>query len=65
VATTTPTAAVHVKGATGYNQLRMETSYTPTGTADTHGNVGDIAWNSSYFYVKTSAGWKRAALTTF
>ncbi len=63
--TEAPTARVDVNGATGYNQLRVRTSYTPTGTADPNGNVGDIAWDDNYFYVKTSAGWKRAALTTW
>jgi hypothetical protein len=38
---------------------------TPTGTADATGSVGDTAFDDSYFYIKTSAGWKRAALSTF
>lgn len=38
---------------------------TPTGTADTQGAVGDIASDDSYIYVKTNAGWKRAALATW
>jgi hypothetical protein len=65
IRTTTPTGLLDVKGSTGYNQLRMETSYTPTGTGDTNGNTGDLAWDSSYVYLKTGAGWKRAALSTF
>ncbi len=32
---------------------------------DPNGNIGDIAWSNDYFYVKTAAGWKRAALSTF
>lgn len=60
-----PTAKLDVNGSTGYDQLRMRTSYTPTRTSDTNGNVGDIAWDDSYIYIKTSAGWKRAALGTF
>ena len=39
--------------------------YTPTGTSDTNGEVGDTTWDSNYFYVKTSEGWKRAALETW
>lgn len=39
--------------------------YTPTSSADPRGNVGDIAWDDSFIYVKTSVGWKRAALTNF
>jgi hypothetical protein len=56
---------VDVTGPTGYNQLTMRTSYTPTGSADTNGNVGDIAWDDGYVYVKTNAGWKRAALSAW
>ncbi len=66
--TSTPTEAtsrVHIVEANGYQQLRLETPYTPTSTADTNGNVGDIAWDDNYTYVKTSAGWKRSALSTF
>jgi hypothetical protein len=63
--TTTPTAKLDVNGPTGYAQVRMRTAFTPTGTADTHGNVGDVAWDSNYLYVKTAAGWKRAALSTW
>jgi hypothetical protein len=41
------------------------TQRTPTSSADTQGAVGDITSDSSFLYVKTSAGWKRAALSTF
>lgn len=40
-------------------------SKTPTATADTTGKLGDIVFDDDYIYVKTSAGWKHAALTTF
>lgn len=62
---TTPTSKVDVIGANGYSQFRMRTSYTPTGTADANGNAGQMAWDDSFIYIKTSAGWKRAALSTF
>jgi hypothetical protein len=65
IGTTSPSAGLDVNSSTGYNQLRMRTSYTPTGTSDTNGNVGDIAWDDTYIYIKTSAGWKRAQLGTF
>lgn len=65
IQTTDPTARLDVHGSTGYNQIRMRTSYTPTGTGDANGNVGDVAWDDDYFYVKTNAGWKRAALDTW
>jgi hypothetical protein len=60
-----PTSRLDVTGATGYNQLRLRTTYTPTSSADANGNVGDIAWDANYIYVKTASGWKRTALTTF
>lgn len=64
---TTPTAQFDIQNnaGTGYNQLRLETSYTPSGTSDTNGNVGDIAWNANYLYIKTAGGWKRRALSTW
>jgi hypothetical protein len=65
VGTSGPTSKVHINGANGYSQLRLQDSYTPTGTSDTNGNVGDLAWDNNYIYVKTGGGWKRAALSTF
>ncbi len=65
IGTTSPSARLDVNSSTGYNQLRMRTSYTPTGTSDTNGNLGDIAWDDTYIYIKTSAGWKKAQLSTF
>lgn len=41
------------------------TYYTPTSTDDPNGNEGDTSWDSNYFYVKTSDGWKRAELETW
>lgn len=38
---------------------------TPANTADAQGSTGDIAWDASFIYVKTGAGWKRAAIATF
>ena len=63
--TATTTATLDVNGATGYSQVRMRTTYTPTSSADANGNVGDIAWDDDYVYIKTSTGWKRAALTAW
>lgn len=65
VGTTDPTSLVDINGATGYGQLRIRTTYTPTSTSDTNGNVGDVTWDDNYMYIKTSAGWKRSALSTF
>jgi hypothetical protein len=63
--TDSTTAKLDVEGATGYDQLRLRTRYTPTSSGDTNGNVGDIAWDNNYVYVKTSTGWKRAFLVGF
>ncbi len=60
-----PTSQLHVKSTNGYNQLRLETSYTPTSSADVNGNIGDIAWDDSFIYTKVSTGWKRASLIAF
>jgi len=65
IETSTPTAKLDVNGSTGYDQFRLQTSYSPTGSSDNNGNTGDIAWDDDYVYIKTSAGWKRAALGTW
>ena len=65
IGTQTPTAKLDINGTTGHSQFRLRTSYTPTSTSDTNGNTGDFSWDDNYFYIKTSAGWKRSALTTF
>lgn len=63
--TNSPTSKVDILSTAGYSQLRLRTPYTPTGTADALGSTGDTAWDDNYFYIKTSAGWKRTALSTF
>jgi len=63
--TSAPTSSVDIMGAAGYSQLRLRTSYTPTSSSDTNGNVGDFTWDGNYLYIKTTSGWKRSALTTF
>ncbi len=40
-------------------------SYTPSGSADTNGAIGDVAYDSNYLYIKTGAGWNRVALSTW
>ena len=65
IRTDSPTAKLDVNGDMGYDQFRLRTTYTPTGTADANGATGDMAWDDNYVYIKTSAGWKRAALSTF
>lgn len=60
-----PTSKLDVSGATGYSQLRLREYYTPTSSADALGATGETAWDANYFYIKTAAGWKRVALSTF
>jgi len=64
IGTTEPTATLDVDGSNSYYQLRLRASYTPTGSSDADRNVGDISWDDDYIYVKTTAGWRRAALST-
>ena len=65
IRTTDATSSLDLFGVTGFSQLRLRSSYTPSGTNDPNGNVGDVAWDSSYLYIKTNAGWKRTALGTW
>ena len=60
--TSAPSSRLHLKGAAGHNQFRLETTYTPTGTSDPNGSVGDISRDDSFLYQKTSTGWKRSAI---
>lgn len=48
-----------------FSQFIMAEPFTPSGTADASGEVGSMAWDEDYIYIKTSAGWKRSALSTF
>jgi len=61
IGTKSPTSTLDINS----DRVRVRSTFTPTGTADTAGNVGDIAWDNNYVYVKTSVGWKRAALSTW
>lgn len=63
--TTSTTAALDINGSVGFDQLRLRVPYTPTSTSDANGNVGSLSWDENFFYIKTAAGWKRTALTTF
>jgi hypothetical protein len=65
IGTSSPTAKLDISGNTGYNQLRLRTSYTPTGSTDSNGSVGDVAWDDNYFYWKTSSQWLRVSGQTF
>ena len=45
--------------------LAVAEAYTPTSSADTHGVLGQITYDNTYGYIKTSAGWGRFNLTAF
>ncbi|MFK7798188.1 MAG: hypothetical protein AB8E82_12095 [Aureispira sp.] len=60
-----PTALFDINGTTGFDQLRLRQSFTPTSTGDASGNVGDVSWDDDFIYIKTSTGWKRSTLATF
>lgn len=61
IGATVPTDDLHINGVTGSTQFRLEKSYTPTGSGDTAGNIGSIAWDNNYLYTKTNTGWGRVA----
>jgi hypothetical protein len=59
-------ASIEIRNATSGNSLlRIVNPYTPTGTSDSKGSTGSLSWDANFIYVKTAAGWKRAALSTF
>ncbi len=65
VGTSLPVSKLDVDGPNGYSQFRLRQNYTPTSAGDANGNIGDVAWDENYIYIKTTAGWKRAALAAF
>lgn len=54
-----------VDGPNGYSQLKLAKTYTPSASADSNGQTGDVAWDGNYIYIKTASGWKRATLSSF
>lgn len=61
IGTAAPLSPIDVAGSA----IRIRTPFTPTGSSDARGNVGDLSWDAGYVYVKTAAGWRRSALATF
>lgn len=47
------------------NQIDTFKRLTPTSTIDTAGKLGDSAFDANFIYIKTTAGWKRVALSVF
>lgn len=54
---------IHSEG--GHDQLQLKNDFTPDGTKDIRGNIGNIAWNDEYIFIKTKQGWKRSTLSFF
>ncbi len=46
-------------------KIRLVTSGTPSGSADTQGEPGSLLWDNTYFYFKTNLGWRRISGSTF
>jgi hypothetical protein len=46
-------------------RVRSAVTTAPTSSGDASGNVGDIAYSTSYVYIKTASGWRRSALSSF
>ncbi len=65
ISTKLSTSKIDIAGSNGYDQLRLRSSYTPTGSGDTNGEIGDTAWDDNYLYIKTNSGWKRTTLSIF
>ena len=40
-------------------------NYSPSGSTDPKGNIGNFAFDTSYLYIKTVAGWLRTPLSSF
>lgn len=59
------TDGIQIQGPNGYRQFQLVSTYTPTSSADTHGNAGTVAYDANYIYMKVGSTWKRAALSTF
>lgn len=53
------------KGPFSAYSLRMVGPTTPTNPAAAADIPGTFRWDDTYFYVRTSTGWKRALLTAF
>ena len=60
-----PTSALDINGTDAFKQLRLRKPFTPASSDDPKGEVGDIGWDDSYIYIKTSTGWKRTSLESF
>ena len=52
-------------GAGNVSWSSRSTNYTPTSSADTNGEIGDVAYDANYIYVKTAAGWRRTAAASW
>jgi len=71
IGTETPSEILDVNGNTNIsgnlssNTITITTSFTPSGTTDTTGSPGSIAWDDDNFYYKTNNGWFIVTGNTF
>lgn len=54
-----------IRSEYGYDQLQLKMDFTPSGTNDIRGQIGNLAWNDDFVFLRTRHGWKRTALVTF
>lgn len=47
------------------NKLSITNDFTPSGTTDTNGSIGSVAWDDNYLYIKRNIGWGRTSLSGF
>jgi hypothetical protein len=40
-------------------------TYTPSGSTDTNGSIGNLTIDENYLYVKAASGWRRSNLESF
>lgn len=59
------TGDIYAGDLTVVGDVNIINTTTPTGTVDAIGATGDIGWDDSYLYAKTSSGWKRSTLSTW
>lgn len=59
------TSLLSAKRSDGTVRTLEARGYTPTGSADTAGVAGDVAYDASFLYIKTASGWRRVAIASF
>jgi hypothetical protein len=50
-----------INSNSGFDQICLKSKFTPTDSKK-NGEIGNIAWDDNFIYVKTSDGWKKSQL---